>query len=165
MNKIVASFAIIVSMSTIGYAYAQSDTSDNSTDMPRKEMRGDKDFKRGPIDLQTFSKIDRLKAADTDGDGTLSQKEIEDMVMKRMVERRAKRMERRLDVNGDGKVTIAEIEKQRQKEFAALDRNDDGKLERSELRMARGFGHHGKHGRHNWHGDHGKRHHGKMNNQ
>jgi len=56
----------------------------------------------------------------------------------------ADRMERRLDVNGDGKVTIDEIEKQKQKEFAALDRNNDGKLEGKELRAA----HKGSHGAH-----------------
>ena len=88
----------------------------------------------GSIDLSEFTNMDRLKQADTNGDGTLSQDEIQAMVMKRIVERQARRMTNRLDVNGDGVVTIAEVEKQKEKRFALLDRNDDGKLEQSELR-------------------------------
>ena len=106
---------------------------------PNKDMKG----KRGPVDLQKFSRMDGLKAADTDGDGVLSRAEIEALVQKRIVSRAADRMERRLDVNGDGKVTLAEIENQRKKEFAALDRNDDGKIDRSEMRAAK-MSHHAR---------------------
>ncbi|MGU3398150.1 EF-hand domain-containing protein [Brucellaceae bacterium D45D] len=108
-----------------------------------KDVKG----KRGPIDLEKFSRMDDLKAADTDGDGVLSRAEIEALVQKRIVQRAADRMERRLDINGDGKVTLAEVENQRKKEFAALDRNEDGKVDRKELRAAhkhhggKGFGH------------------------
>ena len=105
--------------------------------------------KRGPIDLEKFSRMDGLKAADTNGDGTLSREELEALALKRMVSRAADRMEKRLDVNGDGKVTLAEIENQRKKEFAALDRNEDGKVDRQELRASKKF-----------HRAHGQRHHG-----
>lgn len=114
---------------------------------PNKDMKG----KRGPVDLDKFSRMDDLKAADTDGDGVLSRAEIEALALKRIVSRAADRMERRLDVNGDGKVTLAEVENQRKKEFAALDRNEDGKIDRSEMRaakmyhQARGSHHKGPH--------------------
>jgi Ca2+-binding EF-hand superfamily protein len=107
--------------------------------------------KRGPVDLEKFSRMDDLRAADTDGDGVLSRAEIEALALKRIVSRAADRMERRLDINGDGKVTLAEVENQRKKEFAALDRNEDGKIDRSEMRaakmhhQARGSHHKGPH--------------------
>lgn len=116
------------------------DTSITQNDGPRG--------KRGPIDLEKFSRMDELKAADTNGDGVLSRDEIEALALKRMVSRAADRMERRLDINGDGKITLAAIEKQRQKEFAALDRNEDGQLDRKELRAAKKFNHNGPKGPH-----------------
>lgn len=158
MKRIAASVVVMVSMVTAGYAFAQDN---NQTETNQTSVETTKDGKNfnGPIDLEKFSKMDRLNAADTNGDGTLSRDEIEAFVQKRMVERMADRMERRLDVNGDGKVTLDEIQKQKAKEFAALDRNDDGKLDRKELRAA----HHGKHAKHHRHGKHGGNRHHKMN--
>ncbi|GFP62721.1 hypothetical protein BCBD1442_20790 [Brucella ceti] len=61
-------------------------------------------------------------------------------------------------MNGDGKVTLDEIQNQRKKEFAALDRNDDGKLDRHEMRAAkmshRGRKGHHEMGKHHKSGDH-----------
>jgi hypothetical protein len=88
----------------------------------------------GAIDLAEFANMDRLKKADANGDGTLSQEEITAMVQKAMIERKVDRATRRLDINGDGTVTLAEIEKQKAKRFAIMDRNDDGKIEKAELR-------------------------------
>ena len=115
--------------------------SDSNTAKPMQGKMDKNDD--GAVDLSEFTNMDRLKQADTNGDGTLSQDEIQAMVMKRMVERQARRMTNRLDVNGDGVVTIAEVEKQREKRFALMDRNDDGKLERSELRHGRKNQEHG----------------------
>ena len=132
--------------------------------------------KDGTIEKDEFQgrRVERLKAADTDGDGTLSQQELENMVLKQIAERRARKLEKRLDINGDGKVTIAEIQTMRDKEVAVMDRNDDGKIDGRELAefhrgmgpkhpgMERGGRHgdmrgrHGMHGKH--HGRHGERH-------
>lgn len=104
---------------------------------------------REPIDLAKFSRMDELKAADTDKDGILSREEIEAHALKMMVKRSADRMERRLDVNGDGKISLEAVEKKRAERFAELDKNKDGKLDRSELKAGKRHGkdgHHGKHG-------------------
>ncbi|UXN66221.1 hypothetical protein N8E89_23840 (plasmid) [Phyllobacterium sp. A18/5-2] len=114
-----------------------------------KQIRGNMDANDdGAVGLSEFTNTDRLKQADTNGDGTLSPEEIEAIVMKRMVERQVRRMTNRLDVNRDGAVTIAEVEKQKEKRFALLDRNDDGKLEQSELRNGRKSDERGGHRHH-----------------
>lgn len=99
---------------------------------------------RGPIDLAKFTRMDELKAADTNKDGILSREEIEAHAQKMMIKRAADRMEHRLDVNGDGKLSLEAIEKHRTERFAELDKNKDGKLDRSEL----------KHGKRHGKGDH-----------
>ncbi len=88
----------------------------------------------GVIDQNEFAADARLKEADTNNDGVLSQEEVSAMILKQMADRRAERMMQRLDIDGDGKVTLAEIEGQKAKRFALMDRNNDGKLEASELR-------------------------------
>lgn len=144
MKRTIASVILVASLAASGYAFAQDTEQSDSTETAVELQKDGKNFKRGPIDLQQFSKSDDLKAADANGDGTLSRDELEAHALKQLVKRAADRMERRLDVNGDGTVTIAEVEKQKAKEFAALDRNDDGKLDRKELRAAHKDGKHGK---------------------
>jgi len=110
--------------------------------------------KDGAIDSREFATAQNLTDADTNGDGTLSKEELVAMIQKRQAERQAERITRRLDVDGDGIVTIAEIEKQRGERFAVMDRNDDGKLEGRELRRGGRDGGHRKFGRHGGRGDH-----------
>jgi Ca2+-binding EF-hand superfamily protein len=98
----------------------------------------------GAIDQQEFATVQSLKDADANGDGTLTTEELGAMILKRQAERRAERISRRLDIDGDGKVTLAEIEKNRAERFALMDRNDDGKLQGNELRRG------GRHGGERW---------------
>lgn len=164
MRKLIIALSATTIVLSAGYSFAQSDDDDTSeeTTIEMEAETGDDAeaaepearFKRGPVDLERFSRLDKLKAADKDGDGTLSREELEAHALARIVERRANRMERRLDINGDGTVTIEEIEKHRARQFAALDRNEDGQLDRKEMRMGQQFRGHGpRHGRH-----HGPRH-------
>lgn len=156
MKRIAASIVVMASIASTGYVLAQDADQTNSTETSVESSRDGNRFKRGPVDLEQFSKLADIKAADADGDGTLSRQEIEDHALKQMVKRAADRMERRLDVNGDGTVTLDEIEAQKAKEFAALDRNEDGKLDRSEMRSGKSFG---KQGQHRGHGFQHKMHH------
>ena len=135
---------------TAGYSFAQSsDEPRNSVSAETKAERQDGAFKREPIDLETFSRMEDLKAADTDGNGVLSRTEIEAHALAQLVKRTADRMERRLDINRDGTVTVEEVEKHKAKRFALIDTNDDGQLDRREMRAGKDFrkgGHFREHG-------------------
>ncbi|KFB09770.1 EF-hand domain-containing protein [Nitratireductor basaltis] len=102
----------------------------------------------------------RLSEVDANGDGELSKEELADHLMRRAFERRAERLAKRLDINGDDTVTLEEIEGHQAKRFALADRNDDGVLDQDELRKfagERGM-HKGKrHGGHMEHGEKGGR--------
>lgn len=93
----------------------------------------------GSISSEEFSntRLEPLRAADSDGDGTLSMEELQDYVLQREVERKARRTAAFLDIDSDGEVTIAELEDQRSKRFALMDTNEDGALDAREMR--RGF--------------------------
>lgn len=150
MRKLIIALAASSIAVSAGYSFAQS--SDDLADGTAVEAPADRQdgrSKREPLDLQAFSRMDDLNAADKNADGTLSRDEIEAHALAQLVKRAADRMERRLDVNRDGKVELAEVESRKAKRFALLDTNEDGKLDRSEMRA-------GKHG-----GDQGQRHHGK----
>ena len=143
----------IVASSLLASPVLAQDSSKANTDKPAVESS--KKLEREPIDLAKFSRMDELKAADTNNDGILSREEIEAHALKMMVKRSADRMERRLDVNGDGKISLEAVEKKRAEKFAELDKNKDGKLDRSEMKAGKHHGkgdHHGK----RTHGDHPK---------
>lgn len=146
MKRTIASVVLVASMAATGYAFAQDTDQADNAETAVENYRDGQRFNREPIDLASFSRMDDLKAADANGDGILDRAEIEAYALQQMVKRMADRMERRLDINGDGTVTLEEVEKQKAKEFAALDRNDDGKLDRKEMRAAHKGGKAGKHG-------------------
>ncbi len=146
MKRIITSLIVLTSLAGAGYAFAQESDQPTAAEAASENQRDGKRFNRAPIDLAQFSRLDDLKAADANGDGTLDREELEAHALKQLVQRMANRIERRLDINGDGTVTLEEIESQKAKEFAALDRNDDGKLDRSELRAGKPFGKQGQRG-------------------
>lgn len=118
-------------------AFASDDADADASPMTRAERRAER--RDRTIDADTFGerRLERMRAADSDGNGELSRAELEALALQQMAERRATRMERRLDINGDGTVTLAEIENHQTKRFAYFDRNEDGELDRREMRRAR----------------------------
>lgn len=132
----------LVASSVLAAPVLAQEKSQNNIDKSAQHTLAHKE--RGPIDLAKFTRMDELKAADTNKDGILSREEIEAHAQKMMIKRAADRMEHRLDVNGDGKLSLEAIEKHRTERFAELDKNKDGKLDRSEL----------KHGKRHGKGDH-----------
>ncbi|WP_374833937.1 EF-hand domain-containing protein [Paenochrobactrum pullorum] len=143
--------ALIASVVFSAPTFAQSNDA-KSDDKTAVETINHHHKKRGPIDEATFMNMDELKAADTDKDGLLSRAEMEAHVQKMMIKRAADQMERRLDVNKDGKISLEAIEKHRAARFAELDKNKDGKIDRSEMKDGKKHfkrGHDGKrHGKH-----------------
>ncbi|KQZ12979.1 MULTISPECIES: EF-hand domain-containing protein [unclassified Mesorhizobium] len=101
----------------------------------------------GDVSFEEFTAAmdKRIGDADADKDGKMTVAEVAAQIEKMRSERMAKRLVDRFDTDGDGAVTKAEIEAQQKKRFALLDRNDDGKIEKSEMRR----GKHGKRGHHN----------------
>ncbi len=69
---------------------------------------------------------------DTDGDGIISEKEIDAVVRKR-VEKRVKRLTRWFDRDGDGKISKKEFDFHAKERFAWRDYNEDEKLSGDEL--------------------------------
>lgn len=96
----------------------------------------------GDISFEEFSAAmkGRFETADSDGDGKVTMAEIASAIEKTRAERMAKRMMARFDTNGDGVLTAAEVEGRQQKIFAYLDRNEDGKIEKSEMPRRGGWG-------------------------
>ncbi len=106
------------------------------------EDRASKRFERidtnkdGKITLEeTLNRTnERFDKADTDGNGEISLEEMVARLERRRLERRARRMLKRMDFNGDGKVTKDEMQSRARKRFALMDGNDDGSIEKSEMR-------------------------------
>jgi len=95
----------------------------------------------GDISFEEFAAaIDRRSAlVDADGDGRLTVEEIAAEIERMRNRRMAERIIARFDGDGDKVLTKEEIESRQRKMFALMDRNDDGKIERSEMprRMTR----------------------------
>ena len=144
MNKLmlasVTTLTIIgVGFATIGSAFADDKKRKGKGKRGVNIERIDTD-KSGAISLEEFSSVGlgKMIAADKDGDGILSTDEISAEMEAERQRRRERAMMRRLDVNGDGSVTVAELKDRMTKQFAVLDRNSDGTLSADELRKMRG---------------------------
>ncbi|WP_127524404.1 EF-hand domain-containing protein [Mesorhizobium sp. Z1-4] len=71
--------------------------------------------------------------ADANSDGSLTVEEIAAEMQRQRERRRAERMIERFDADGDGVLSLAEIETHQRKVFALMDRNDDGVVAEDEL--------------------------------
>lgn len=86
--------------------------------------------------------------ADTDGNGMLSKEELVNASMERaarMAEQMAERAMERLDEDGDGSVSMEELEDKMDhgRAFEKLDRNDDGMISKDEAEKM--MSHRGRH--------------------
>lgn len=82
-------------------------------------------------------------AMDRNKDGAVDRTEVRAFILARMQERRARRM-KRIDPNGDGKITEAEFLARAKARFKRLDANKDGALSPEEV--GRGFARRGGRG-------------------
>lgn len=178
-KAILAALALSFAAGTAAVAQNRDDAGKPETAMKRdggtggmfRHLDADGDGKLSSDEFGSM-RLGRLQEADADADGKLTEAEIVDFLIQRDYERKARRAAQMLDVDGDGEVTIAEIEGRQAKRFALLDRNDDGALDQDELRQARAemrgmmgprFKGRGGRDHHGWRGgDEGPRHGGKL---
>jgi Ca2+-binding EF-hand superfamily protein len=144
MNKLmivsVTTFTIIgVGLSATGSAFADDKKRKGKGKRGINIERIDTD-KSGAVSLEEFASVGlgKMIAADKDGDGILSTDEISAEMEAERKRRREEAMMKRLDVNGDGSITVVELQDRMNKQFAVLDRNSDGSLSTEELRKMRG---------------------------
>lgn len=144
MNKLmlasVTTLTIIgVGIATTGSAFADDKKRKGKGQRGVNIERIDTD-KSGTISLEEFASVGlgKMIAADKDGDGILSTDEVTAAMEAERKRRREEAMMKRLDVNGDGSITVAELEDRMSKQFALLDRNSDGSLSEEEIRKMRG---------------------------
>jgi len=89
-------------------------------------------------------KLTRFRNTDTNNDGYLTQQEVFDHAAKRFKKRMEKRGAKRfakMDKNGDGRISLEEINKapsdKKNRMFNRLDKNNDGAISRSEAETAK----------------------------
>jgi len=78
----------------------------------------------------------RLKRFDANGDGKITRDEFQTVFMKR-TNRRMGRLFKRFDKNADGVISVDERKTMNERRFGRLDKNGDGRLTRAELSAAR----------------------------
>ena len=93
------------------------------------DTNGDGKLTQDEIDQE---RAKRLAAFDTDGDGKLSLKEYEALWLDTMRHRMVKRFQSH-DENGDGFVTVAEFSHPYDKMVQWMDRNGDGAISRDDM--------------------------------
>ncbi|CCV12604.1 hypothetical protein [Mesorhizobium sp. STM 4661] len=89
----------------------------------------------GTITFDQFSDAmnARLKKMVADNGGKLTVAQLAEALEKARFEQMAKRIISRYDSKGDGTLTTDDITSRQKKVFAMLDKNNDGKIEKSEL--------------------------------
>jgi len=98
----------------------------------------------GTITFDQFSNVmdSRLKKLVSDNGGKLTVEQLAAALEKARFERMARRIIARYDSKGDGTLTSDDINSREKKVFAMLDKNNDGKIEKSELPKGGRFGRH-----------------------
>ncbi len=143
MKTQIVLLAVIVGILLGGTAYAAGADGNGNPGRDRFE-RIDADG-NGRIDRQEFAAAGDARFAwlDADGDGVITLAEVEEKARR---ERAARRFER-IDADGDGAVTRAEFTAAGDTMFAHLDENGDGFLSMGELERRRHGGGKGGAGR------------------
>jgi Ca2+-binding EF-hand superfamily protein len=98
--------------------------------LQRADVDGD-----GEISFDEFasSMSNGIGGADLNHDGKITTEEIVKNIVETRVRPMAENMVRRFDANGDGALTMKEIDQRQKQMFARLDRNGNGKIEASEM--------------------------------
>ena len=101
----------------------------------------------GDISLEEFTAAlqGRFDNADADGDGSITVAELADSLQRNRSEQMAERMIRRFDTDENGSIEQVDLVAFATRGFERMDRNEDGVIERSELRGMRGM-HRGERG-------------------
>ncbi|WP_033838710.1 hypothetical protein [Mesorhizobium loti] len=138
-------FAFIALAGAVGSA-AYAENIDSAKIRERTMMRLDRALNDngGTITFDQFSDAmnARLKKLVAANGGKLTVAQLADALEKARFERLAKRIIARYDTRGDGTLTSDDITSSEKKVFAALDKNNDGKIEKGELPKGGRFGHH-----------------------
>lgn len=146
-----ATAALLLTTAALSVAYAQQA-------QPGNPARSAPAVERSVTKEQFAAKqAEHFALLDANKDGTVTPEEVTAF---REAER-SKRMLARFDANKDGVVDAAEFAAFADRQFIRMDRNDDGILDRGDMRMAMRDGGHDRHGPKDERGEKGEgRHHG-----
>lgn len=161
-TSLISAVALIAVVGSAGASFAEGekDMGRRGGKMPALEMLdtdGDGQVSQAEMDAH---KAERFAQTDTDGNGSLSAEEMAEAARGKKAERQTKRIEKmitRMDTDGDGEVSAAELDAMAKKSpFERLDTNGDGVLSADEFAAGhQGHGKGGKGGKHHKGGDHG----------
>ena len=127
-------------------AYAENNASEKLREGTMMRLSKAMSDTNGTITFDQFSDAmnTRLKKLVADNGGKLTVAQLADALEKARFEQMAKRIIARYDTRGDGTLTTDDLTSREKKVFAMLDRNNDGKIEKSELPKGCRFGRHRK---------------------
>jgi Ca2+-binding EF-hand superfamily protein len=125
-------------------AYAENNASAKMREGTMMRLNKAMNDANGAITFDQFSDAmnARLKKLVADNGGKLTVAQLADALEKARFERMVKRIVARYDSKGDGTLTTDDITGREKKVFAMLDKNNDGKIEKSELPKGGRFGRH-----------------------
>lgn len=137
MNKSI--FAALIAASITFPVYAAAHGKDGQSKFDKLDADSNGTISREEFDAHRASMFSK---ADADANGSLNAEEMERLHDLRHAERRAAmhaRMMSRLDKDGDGEISQAELNVMAEKRFSRMDADGDGALTKDEMRK----GHHG----------------------